>query len=101
VDIGASIIGSMDRLQYGKNTGLSPYYPEEIDRCLIYAKGATNIGLAGDGKIVGKSSDSYVQVPGATGRDAEQRPMLIRLEECTQITISDSQWKDVVHGAST
>ena len=89
VDSGASIIGSMDRLQYGKDTGLSPYYPEELDRCLIYAKGATNIGLAGSGTIVGKKSDQYVQVPGATGRDAEQRPMLIRLEDCTQITISD------------
>src|SRR5580698_7233946 len=36
VEAGAQITGSTDMQQYGTDTGTNPYYPEPIDRCLIY-----------------------------------------------------------------
>ena len=88
VEAGAQITGSSDMLQYGTDTGTNPYYPEPIDRCLIYARGATDISITGAGTITGRGPDPYRSVPGVSGRDALQRPMLIRLENCERIRIS-------------
>jgi hypothetical protein len=89
IETNARLIGSSDILQYGKDTGVTPYYPEPMDRCLIYARGATDIGLAGNGRIIGHGPGGFLSVPGAVGREAVQRPMLIRLENCERIRISD------------
>jgi hypothetical protein len=89
VDENARLLGSTDISQYGTDTGLNPYYPEPIDRCLIYGKGVTDIGLAGNGTIAGHGMGSFVAVTGASGREALQRPMLIRLENCERIRIRD------------
>jgi len=88
VEARARITGSSDMLHYGTDTGINPYYPEPIDRCLIYARGASGIAIIGAGEIVGRGSEPYRPVPGASGRDAVQRPMLVRLENCERIRIS-------------
>ncbi len=85
----AKVLGSMNLTDYPNDTGLNPYYPEPIDPCLIYAKGATNIAIAGDGIVVGRPGTRFVPAPGATGRALRQRPMLIRLEDCKLIKITD------------
>lgn len=35
----ASLLGSQDLTDYGIDTGVSPYHPEPLDRCLIYGRG--------------------------------------------------------------
>jgi Glycosyl hydrolases family 28 len=89
IDIGARVIGSSDMSQYGDDTGSNPYYPEPIDRCLIYGRGLKDIALGGAGTIIGCEAERYLPVPNTTDRDAKQRPMLIKLENCSRITISD------------
>lgn len=89
VETNATIVGSSDLTQYSTDTGVSPYASEPLSRCLIYAKGATDIGLAGNGTIVGRASEKYLAPANATPNEAKQRPMLVRFEECTKITISD------------
>jgi hypothetical protein len=88
VEAGAQITGSADMQQYGTDTGTNPYNPEPIDRCLIYATDAADINITGAGAIVGHGPEPYRAVLGAFGRDALQRPMLIRLEKCERIRIS-------------
>ena len=86
----AVILGSREMADYATDTGLCPYYPEPMDRCLIHANGATNIGLTGRGTINGQGiGPAFRQLPGAKGRDAEQRPMLVRFVECENIAITD------------
>ena len=85
----AKILGSMNLADYPKDTGLNPYYPEAVDPCLIYAKDATGVGLTGDGTIIGRPGDRFQPAPGARGRDLQQRPMLIRLEDCRQVGITN------------
>lgn len=83
------ILGSDNLIDYGNDVGLSPFYPEPLDLCLIYAKNAIDIGITGEGSIVGHTQDNFTSPPGAVGRAVEQRPMLIRFEHCRQISISD------------
>jgi polygalacturonase len=85
----STILGSDSLADYGKDVGLNPYYPETIDPCLIYAKNATNIGIHGEGKIVGYTGNGFVPPPGADARETKERPMLIRFDTCTQIAVSD------------
>jgi hypothetical protein len=89
VETNARITGSPDMRHYATNTGLNPYYPEPLDRCLVYAKGATDIGITGNGNILGHGPEPYIPIADATGREATQRPMLIRLENCDRIRITD------------
>ena len=51
---GCVIQGSPEISDYAKGCGKNMYCGEpEMDRCLIYANGATNIGLCGHGTIDG------------------------------------------------
>ena len=85
----SAILGSENLIDYGNDVGLSPFYPEPLDLCLIYAKDAIDIGITGEGSIIGHTQDNFTSPPGAQGRSVEQRPMLIRFEHCSQISISD------------
>jgi hypothetical protein len=95
----AEIVGSPHLENYGSDTGISPYYPEDLDKCLIYAKDATNITLTGSGAINGGFSTNQkpVPAPGATGRDLTARPMLIRFDACQNIKIDSLK----LYGASS
>jgi hypothetical protein len=85
----STILGSDNLADYGKDVGLNPYYPETIDPCLIYAKNAIDIGIRGEGKIVGHTKSAFTPPPGGDARAAKERPMLIRFDTCTQITVCD------------
>jgi polygalacturonase len=63
VEAGAQITGSTDMQQYGTDTGTNPYYPEPIDRCLIYAKDAADINITGAGAIVGHGPEPVPRGP--------------------------------------
>jgi len=89
VDTNATIVGSNNLGDYGSDVGLNPFFPETIDPCLIYAKGVVDIGLGGDGTIIGYTASGFSAPAEADARARKQRPMLIRLESCSQITITD------------
>jgi hypothetical protein len=83
----AEIVGTTHLAEYGNDTGISPYYPEDLDKCLIYAKDAKNITVTGAGSINGgfAGGEKPVPAPGATRREASARPMLIRFDGCENI----------------
>ena len=85
----AEIVGTTHLDQYGSDTGISPYYPEDLDKCLIYAKDAKNITLTGAGAINGgfPANEKPVPAPGATGREITAHPMLIRFDGCENIRL--------------
>jgi hypothetical protein len=85
----STIVGSDSLDDYGNDVGLNPYYPETIDPCLIYAKNATGIGIRGEGRIIGHTGNAFTPPPGGNARDAKERPMLIRFDTCSQISVSD------------
>jgi hypothetical protein len=85
----STILGSDHLSDYGNDVGLNPFYPETIDPCLIYAKNATDIGIRGMGKIVGHTKNTFTPPPGGDARAAKERPMLIRFDTCSQISVSD------------
>jgi hypothetical protein len=85
----STILGSDNLADYGKDVGLNPFYPETIDPCLIYAKDATDIGIYGGGRIVGHTKDTFAPPPGGDARAAKERPMLIRFDTCSQISVTD------------
>jgi len=84
---GAEIIGTTSLAEYGSDTGISPYYPEDLDKCLIYAKDAKNITLSGKGSINGGFPRGVKPVPvaNAKGREKSARPMLVRFDGCENI----------------
>ena len=64
----ATILGSDRLADYGNDVGLNPFYPETIDPCLIFAKNATDIGIRGEGKIVGHTNNTFTPPPGGVFR---------------------------------
>ena len=84
---GAEIIGTTSLAEYGSDTGISPYYPEDLDKCLIYAKDAKNITLSGAGAINGGFTRGVktMPAPNAKGREKTARPMLVRFDGCENI----------------
>ena len=89
LDTNSVLIGSDNLADYGTDVGLNPFYPETIDPCLIYARDCADIRIGGDGAIVGHSKDRFTAPPGADDRARRQRPMLIRFENCSQISVAD------------
>ena len=85
----STILGSDNLADYGNDVGLNPFYPETIDPCLIYAKNAVDIGIQGKGKIVGHTKNTFTPPPAGDARAAKERPMLIRFDACSQISVSD------------
>ena len=67
-EVQACFMGSDDLADYGNDVGLNPFYPETIDPCLIYAKNAIDIGISGEGKIVGHAKNTFAppSFPSAT-----------------------------------
>jgi len=89
VEPNSTILGSSNLGDYGNDVGLNPFFPETIDPCLIYAKNCVDIRLGGDGTIIGYSADRFTAPAGADDRARKQRPMLIRFESCSQISVVD------------
>lgn len=90
------LLGSINLSDYAKDTGgLCSYFPEALDRCLLYAYKAENVVLKGMGTIDGNLSEinGLINDEGATGREALQRPMLIRFDYCQGVYIEQLMLK--------
>ena len=93
---GAELRGSGDIADYAGGCGRNMYRGEpHMDRCLIFADGATGIGIAGMGTICGNGAD----FPNA--RDADKnRPMMIRFRNCRNVRVRDVTLRDPAAWAS-
>ena len=84
----AAILGSGELKDYTSDTGICPYYPEPLDPCLIYAEGQTGISFTGPGTIDGQFEEDFQSKhDNPLTHDSVQRPMLIRLVECSHISM--------------
>jgi len=83
IDIGARLLGSPDIADYSTDTFHNMYDAEpHMDRCLIFARDAQNIGLDGPGIIDGQGK----AFPNA-GDVKKNRPMLIRFLNCRTVSL--------------
>lgn len=86
----AVILGSRNLEDYGNDTGFCPYYPEPLDPCLIYAIEETGISFTGHGIIDGQFEEDFgSKHDDPLTHDHIQRPMLIRLESCSDILMEN------------
>ena len=84
---GAEILGSTSIGDYATNTHATMYKNESrMDRCLIFARDATHIGIEGTGVIDGRGIREYFP---NQDDSAQNRPMLIRFLECSSIRMRD------------
>ncbi|NQT60337.1 MAG: right-handed parallel beta-helix repeat-containing protein [Bacteroidetes bacterium] len=84
------LLGSTEVENYCDDTGICPYYPEPLDRCLVYGKDKKNISFTGPGTIDGQFRESFLDKhDNPLETDKDQRPMLIRLENCSHISMKD------------
>lgn len=84
---GAVLLGSTNIADYATDTHKNIYAGEpHMDRCLLFARGATNISLTGSGTIDGQGNRSHFPNLGDPGKN---RPMLIRFLECKRIRLRD------------
>jgi polygalacturonase len=82
---GAVLLGSTHIADYATDTHKNAYANEShMDRCLIFARGARNIGITGQGTIDGRGGREHFPNPGD-----EHRPMLIRFLECANLRVRD------------
>lgn len=88
LDHGAELWGSLDKKDY-PTEGLRPAR-EGQSQCLLYAADAINIRLEGLGVIDGRGTpDAF---PKRRGKD--DRPRLIRFENCEKVTFSGLTYKN-------
>ena len=91
LDHGAEILGSQDLKDYPIDK-LRPSR-EGNSQCLIYAEDAKNVRLEGLGVIDGRGQpDFFPRNAGPGGRD--NRPRLIRFENCEKVTFSGLTYKN-------
>ena len=91
LDHGAEILGSQDIKDYPLGD-LKPSR-EGNSECLLYAEDATNIRLEGLGTIDGRGKPEFFpKRAGPGGKD--NRPRLLRFENCKQVTFSGLTYKN-------
>jgi polygalacturonase len=84
---GAVLLGSTRIADYTRDTHKQMYRGEtHMDRCLIFARDARNIGLTGQGTIDGQGARSNFP---NTNDPSNNRPMMIRFLNCTNIRMRD------------
>jgi polygalacturonase len=89
---GAVLRGSAEIGDYPDGCGRNMYRGEpEMDPCLIFAEGASNIGIRGLGTIDGDGSRETFPNPDDPRR---RRPMLIRCIRCAGIRVRDVTLRD-------
>lgn len=91
LDYGASLLGS---------TNIADYPTEGLDdpreggpHCLIYAKDATKIAIAGLGVIDGRGTHVNFPRKRVNGRNTGIRPRLLRMDNCDGLTFSGVTYK--------
>jgi polygalacturonase len=91
LDFGAELLGSQNKKDYPIDQ-LRPAR-EGNSECLLYAEDATNIRFEGLGVIDGRGQPEFFpKRAGPGGKD--DRPRLIRLENCEQVTFSGLTYKN-------
>ncbi|WP_461475448.1 glycoside hydrolase family 28 protein [Microbacterium sp. HJ5] len=86
LDEGAVLLASTQIADYSPDTHRNMYRGEpHMDRCFIYAEDARSISITGSGTIDGQGHRSVF--PNAEDPD-RNRPMMIRLLRCTDVTAS-------------
>ncbi|WP_261343871.1 glycoside hydrolase family 28 protein [Novipirellula aureliae] len=91
LDHGAAILGSLDLKDYPVDK-LRPSR-EGNSECLLYAEDATNIRLEGLGTINGRGKPKFFPInAGLNG--ADNRPRLIRFENCEKLTFSGLTYRN-------
>jgi polygalacturonase len=86
LDEGAALLGSMKLTDYDADIVGAVEAPA-FNRCLIYAHKAKNIGFSGKGIVDGRGSPAAFPVK--IGQKLGERPMLMRLVECEDISMKD------------
>jgi polygalacturonase len=91
LDHGAELLGSQNHADYPIDQ-LRPSR-EGNSECLLYAEDAANIRLEGLGVIDGRGTpEAFPKKAGPGGKD--NRPRLIRFENCTNVTFSGLTYKN-------
>ncbi len=81
IDNGTVLMGSPDFEDYATDTHKNMYKNEpHMDRCLIFAKNATSIGIEGNGTIDGNGHQENFK---------SGRPMLLRFMDCNKIHMNN------------
>jgi len=81
----ATLLGSTDIADYALDTDGIRYAGESyMDRCLIFSRGAEQIGLSGLGVIDGQG-----QRENFPNEDSLDRPMMLRLIDCQRVRLRD------------
>lgn len=89
---GAELAGSTNIADYATDTHTNLYKGEpDMDRCLIFARGAEHIGIGGNGVINGRGARSNFPNKDDPARN---RPMLIRFMECSSLRMRDVTLRD-------
>jgi len=88
---GATLLGSQAIGDYVAETGIWMEDPA-FQKCLIYAENATNLGFHGTGTIDGRGSREAFPVE-MNGKLAE-RPMFMRLANCTHVSFTGLTFKN-------
>ena len=89
---GAVLLGSPRIADYRCDCGENRYRGEpEMDRCLIFARGAQDIGIRGQGIINGNGALTVFPNADDPGRN---RPMLMRLIDCRGIRVREVTFHD-------
>lgn len=79
INASARLVGNPDISDYGSDTHYNRYVNEkDMDRCLIYAENAENIGICGEGEING-NAECF------PNENSIYRPMMIRFLNCRNI----------------
>lgn len=85
LEAGAVILGSTDLKDYPERTPAFRSYTENyVNKSLIYAEKVKNIAILGRGIIDGQGGDQVF-----TGKSYKQRPYMIRMIECNNVTVRD------------
>lgn len=87
IEVGATLSGSTKIVDYSPDVFRNQYAGEPyMDRCLIFAENAKNIGIEGKGMINGRGEK--VNFPNV-GDPHNYRPVLIRFLKCENILLQD------------
>ena len=96
VEAGAVLLGSTNIADYATDTHKNLYKNEpHMDRCLIFGRGVSGIGIEGNGIIDGRGGVGRIGEPGHRaffpnqGDAKRNRPMLLRLMDCSRIRVRD------------
>ncbi len=85
IEAGAALVGSSEITDYSTNTFRNMYsHSTHMDRCLIFARGAVNIALEGQGVIDGQGASFPKH-----DDPKRNRPILLRFLDCQGISMKD------------